>query len=340
MAIQRTAVPPHESPGDPETGLIFARVLDGHGHASPLAWEDCRCWRPVSPEQTLWIHMDRTVPSVEAWLTGELGFSEATAEALVAWETRPRAFREGDALVTVLRGINFNPNAEPEDMITLRMWARSNRVLTLRRRPLQTPTELIAQLDCGRGPHRTGDLVTAIIEQLVEKIGGSIVDMNEKIDELEAGDTGLSVDETLGIIATIRRNCLGLKRHMSPQHEALVHIARDPPSWLSANNARDIRETVDTLKRYLEDLDVSKESALVLQDDMNSRANAQSNRTVYLLSILAAVFLPISFVTGLLGSNVGGIPGAHHPLGFWLLVGGLAVMAALQVVLFRWLKWL
>ena len=182
--------------------------------------------------------------------------------------------------------------------------------------------------------------MTEIIEQLVDKIGGSIVDMNDKIDELEAGGTGLSVDETLGVIATIRRNCLGLKRHMSPQHEALVHIARDPPSWLSENNARDIRETVDTLKRYLEDLDVSKESAIVLQDDMNNRANAQSNRTVYLLSILAAIFLPISFVTGLLGVNVGGIPGTHAPLGFWLLLGGLGAMVAFQLLLFRWLKWL
>lgn len=333
-------LPPHDSPGDPETGLIFARVLDGRGGATPIGWEACRGWRPSSPEQTLWIHIDRTVPAVEAWLTGELGFSEATADALIASETRPRAFREGDALVTVLRGINFNPNAQPEDMITLRMWARSNRVLTLRRRPLQTPTEIIAQLDRGCGPHHTGDLVTEIIEQLVDKIGGSIVDMNDKIDELEAGGAGLSVDETLGVIATIRRNCLGLKRHMSPQHEALVHIARDPPSWLSENNARDIRETVDTLKRYLEDLDVSKESAIVLQDDMNNRANAQSNRTVYLLSILAAIFLPISFVTGLLGVNVGGIPGTHAPLGFWLLLGGLGAMVAFQLLLFRWLKWL
>jgi zinc transporter len=323
---------------DPQTGLIFARVLDGHGGAAPVAWEQCASWRPSSPEQTLWLHIDRTAPGVEAWLIDTLGFSEATAEAMVANETRPRAFREGDALVTVLRGINFNPHAQPEDMITLRMWANRNRVLTLRRRPLQTPSELLAELDRGSGPHRTGDLVTEIAVQMVAKIGGSILDMNERIDQLEDG--GEDAETTLGVIATIRRNCLALKRHMSPQHEALVQIARDPPSWLSENNCRDIRETVDTLKRYLEDLDVSKESALVIQDDLDSRAAARSNRTIYLLSVAAAIFLPLGFVTSLLGVNVGGIPWVDEPSGFAMLVAALVAMVAVQLVLFRWLKWL
>ncbi len=326
--------------GDPRTGLIFARVLDGRGGAQPLAWEECARWHPAHVRETLWLHIDRTVPGVEKWLIDELGFSEATAEALVTDETRPRAFREGDALITVLRGINFNPDAQPEDMITLRMWASNNRVLTLRRRRLQTPRELQLRLDRGDGPHDTGDLVTEIIEQLVAKIGGSILDMNEKIDQLEADEAGLAMEETLRVIATIRRNCLGLKRHMSPQHEALEQIGRNPPRWLSENNQRDIRETIDRLKRYLEDLDVSKESALVLQDDINNRANARANRTVYLLSVAAAIFLPLSFVTGLWGVNVGGIPLLDEPYGFWMLLGALGAMLVAQLIVFKWLKWL
>lgn len=331
--------PSHAAPGDPLTGLIFARVLDGQGGARPIDWDACRHWRPAAPEQTLWLHMDRTVAGVETWLTGELGFADATAEALVEDETRPRAFREGDALVTVLRGINMNPNAEPDDMITLRMWASAHRVLTLRRRPLQTPSELVAQLDRGAGPHRTGDLVTEMIVQMVEKIGASVNDMNDAIDRLEQEPVD-DVEATLGRIATIRRNCLGLQRHMSPQHEALVHIARDPPSWMSQNNCRDVRETIDTLKRYLEDLDVSKESAIVLQDDLNSRAAARSNRTVYLLSVAAAIFLPLSFITSLLGVNVGGVPGLHEPNGFWILLALLGGLTVIQLLIFRWLKWL
>ncbi|MBO9712909.1 zinc transporter ZntB [Sphingomonas sp.] len=334
------ASPENGYAGHPETGLIFARMLDGRGGARPIDWAHCAGWSPSTPGETLWLHIDRTARGVEPWLIADLGFSQATAEALTADETRPRAFREGDALVTVLRGVNFNPDAQPEDMITLRMWASNNRVLTLRRRPLQTPRDLLLQLERGHGPRTTGDLVTEMIEQLIAKIGGSILDMNAKIDELELRSDDMDAEEVLGVIANIRRNCLGLKRHMSPQHEALEQIGRNPPHWLSENNQRDIRETIDRLKRYLEDLDVSKESAIVLQDDINNRANARSNRTVYLLSVAAAIFLPISFVTSLLGVNVGGIPGTQEPMGFWILIAALVALVVAQLAIFRWLKWL
>lgn len=326
--------------GDPRTGLLFARVLDGAGGARPIEWSRCEHWWPANPRETLWIHVERTAPCVREWLVEQLGFSEETAESLLDDETRPRAYREGEALVAVIRGVNLNPNAQPEDMITLRLWAGGNRVLTLRRRPLQTPRDIVNLLDKGQGPRSTGDLVTEIIEQTVAKIGGSILDMNQRIDELEVASDTMDPVELLDVISTIRRNCLGLKRHMSPQHEALEQIGRNPPDWLSAANRRAIRETIDRLKRYLEDLDVSKESAILLQSELDSRAAAQSNRIAYLLSIGAAVFLPLSFLTGLLGVNVGGIPWTHEPNGFWLLCVILTAMVAVQLAVFRWLKWL
>jgi len=109
---------------------------------------------------------------------------------------------------------------------------------------------------------------------------------------------------------------------------------------MSETNRRDIRETIDRLSRYIEDLDVSKESAIVIQDDINNRATAESNKTMYMLSIIAAIFLPLSFFTGLLGINVGGIPGTNSTDGFWVTVAILAGVLAIQVYIFRRLKWL
>ena len=79
---------------------------------------------------------------------------------------------------------------------------------------------------------------------------------------------------------------------------------------------------------------------MVLQDELRARAVARSDRTNYLLTIIAAIFLPLGFVTGLLGINVGGIPGADAPHGFWLaclLIGGVATF---QWWVFRRLRWL
>ena len=326
-----------------EGGLIFARVIAADGGLTKIDWTRGSGWTPGSPGDTLWLHLDRTVPDVVAWLgdeTGGLGLSDATVDALTSNENRPRAFREGDTLVTILRGINFNPDAQPEDMVAMQLWCDGTRVVTLRRQRLQTPFDVLATMESGRGPRTAGDLFTELVEQTVTKMNRSIVDMNDRIDVLEEVDDDYPVDDILDTIADIRRNCLALKRYMSPQHEALLQITRDAPSWLSDTNRRDIRETIDRLSRYIEDLDVSKESAIVIQDDINNRATAQSNKTIYMLSIIAAIFLPLSFFTGLLGINVGGIPGTNSHDGFWITVAILVGVLAIQIAIFRKLRWL
>ncbi len=327
-----------------ENGLIFARVIGGDGTPTSVEWSEGRAWSAASPDEFLWLHLDRTVPDVIDWLgattDGGLGLSEATVEALTSDENRPRAFREADTLVTILRGINFNPDAQPEDMVAMQLWCDGTRVVTLRRQRLQTPFDVLATMERGRGPRTAGDLFTELVEQTVAKMNRSIVDMNDRIDELEEVDDDFPVETILTTIADIRRNCLALKRYMSPQREALLQITRDPPGWLGETNRRDIRETIDRLSRYIEDLDVSKESALVIQDDINNRATAQSNKTIYMLSIIAAIFLPLSFFTGLLGINVGGIPGTNSDNGFWVTVVFLAGVLGVQLLIFRKLRWL
>ena len=324
----------------PSSGLLFGRVLDGQGGAREIDWDEAKNWQPASPSETLWIHLDRTVPAVSKWLAEGMGFSDTTVEMLTTNENRPRAFQEDGALIAVLRGINFNPGAKPEDMIAMQLYADDHRLITLRRRRLQTPRDVLALLDAGHGPKTIGSLVTELIEQLVVRMSKAILDMNERLDHLERADLKEDFDEALDDIAVIRRNCLALKRHMSPQHEALTAIGREAPKWMSEANKRDVREIIARLHRYLEDLDVSKESALLIQDDLNSRAASQSNKTMYMLSIVAAIFLPLGFLTGLLGINVGGMPGVDNAHAFAITVVLLIIIMVVQLLVFRKLKWL
>ncbi len=323
-----------------EAGLVFGCVLDGRGGCRRVGWPEAIGWNPGRAGEVLWLHLDRTDPYVREWLATDDRTSEATLELLLSNETRPRAYRDEDQLIMVLRGINLNPGAEPEDMIAMQMLVDSSRVITLRRRKLQTPRDLLGELEVDKGACTVGDLVCGLIERLVSRMNHSIVEMNGRIDEMEAEAPQTDPGILLSDIADIRRNCLALKRHMSPQHEALVELQRASPDWMSEDNRDEVRETIDRLRRYLEDLDVSKESVLVLQDDLNNRAANRMNRTMYSLSIVAAIFLPLSFITGLLGINVGGMPGINSQSAFWITVGVLVVILGLQFWIFRRLKWL
>ncbi|WP_427964529.1 CorA family divalent cation transporter [Altererythrobacter sp.] len=332
--------PDQAEDGNGDNPLIFGRVLDGQGAGRPVTWDEARAWQPDGDGEVLWVHLCRTRPGVEEWLR-ELEISEPTRELLVSDKTRPRAFREGETLVATLRGINFNPDAQPEDMLSMQLWCDGKRLLTLRRLPLQTPRYVLKMIDRREaGPNDCGALITEITEAMITRMNRSIVDMNEHIDELEERDPEDDPEGMLEKIATIRRNCLGLKRHMGPMHEALEAISRVAPEWFEDHDRREIAESIDRLRRYLEDLDISKESAVVLMDDIRGRSIARNERTNYLLTIVAAIFLPLSFVTGLLGINVGGMPGVQDADAFWIVVGMCAAIFLAMLALFWKWKWL
>ncbi len=325
--------------------LLFGRVLDGRGGGQPIAWEPAQGWHPKTEGEFLWLHLDRTAQGVAEWLESELGIPEPTAELLTSEATRPRALRDdAETLAATLRGINFNPGAEPEDMVSMQLWSDGARVITLRRLPLQTPRDVLAEVDGGKGPTDAGALVTDLIEHLVRRMNRAIVDMNDEIDRLEELDFAEEDNEALlAKISVIRRNCLALQRHMGPMHVALESISRDAPDWFEKHDRREIGETIALLRRFLDDIDVSKESAVVLMDELRSRALAQSEKTNRRLTLVATVFLPLSFLVGLFGINVGGMPWAQipgHPLGFWWVTALCAIFALLTVWLFRRWKWL
>ncbi len=255
-----------ESPVDGP--MLFGRVLDGEGRGRPISWAQAQVWQPGAPGEVLWIHLCRNRPGVSEWLDQGLHVSEPTREWLTSDATRPRALREGGTLVATLRGINFNPGAEPEDMISMQLWCDGTRLVTLRRYPLQTPRVILADIDDGKGPGDAGRLITELTEAMINRMSSAIVDMNDHIDMLEERDGEGDTDATLARISIIRRNCLGLKRHMAPQHEALEAISRTAPPWFEDHDRREMSDSIDRLRRYLDDLDISKESAMVLQDEI------------------------------------------------------------------------
>ena len=131
-----------------------------------------------------------------------------------------------------------------------------------------------------------------------------------------------------------------LRRYLAPQREALMKLQTEKITWLSDNDRLHLRETTDRLIRYTEDLDSVKDRAAVTQEELVNRLSEQMNARMYVLSLVAAVFLPLGFLTGLLGINVGGIPGSENQSAFLVFMIILAIVVVLQMVIFKRKKWL
>lgn len=115
-------------------------------------------------------------------------------------------------------------------------------------------------------------------------------------------------------LSEIRREAIMLRRYLSPQRDAMTRLPAESVPWLSDANRLHLKEATDRLVRCIEDLDSARDRAAVTQGELANRLSEQLNTRMYVLSLVAAVFLPLGFLTGLLGINLGGIPGSEKPL--------------------------
>jgi zinc transporter len=314
-------------------GLVSAHLLDGAGGGRPLSWDEVRAWRPE--QGALWLHLDLSRPEVRAWLESESGLDRLAAQALTATETRPRSVVEGERLLVVLRGMNLNPQADPADMVALRAAIEPRRAITVRRRRLLAAEDLRQALARGAGPRSTGDLVAMLAALLVERMEPTLHALDEEMDAFEEAITAESGEQVRARLGPLRRRAIALRRHLAPQRDALARMVVERTPLLDELARAQLREVADRVTRYVEDLDALRERAAVAQEELLNRMSAQMNRTMYLLSIVAAIFLPLGLLTGLLGINVAGVPGTETSNAFWIVCAVLAGLAAVQVWLFR-----
>jgi len=322
---------------DHPDGLVAAFLLDGAGGGRTLDFAQVRRWQPA--DGLLWVHMDLAAPATERWLAGEAGLDPMVAEALLQIETRPRGLPLKDGLLVVLRGVNLNPGADPEDMVSLRMWITAERIVTTRRRRLLSVDDTRAAIAEGRGPVSPGDFVVAMADRLMERAARVVGDLDEAVDQLEEEVLKAESHALRSALADVRREAIGLRRYLAPQREALTRLCVEPHPLLSAVDRMRLREVADAATRHVEDLDAARERAAVVHEELASRLSEQMNQRMYVLTIVAALFLPMGFVTGLLGINVGGIPGVDDPRAFAIVTGLLAALAVGVLAVFKWRRW-
>lgn len=324
---------------DEEDGLLFAYVLDGSGGARGLDWAGIEAWRPE--DGTLWVHLDRTGEHARSWVTDHTGIDEATTKTLLMpIATRPRVQRIGDGLLVILRGVNLNPGDDPDDMVGLHMWIDPNRIITLRRRRLMAGAAVRDLLLKNVGPRGPGDFLAEIAEQLLEPIVPVIGRLDESVDEIQA-ELLTSTDAPLRTrLHKVREEAITLRRYLAPQRDAMSRLQSEHLDWIGDLDRAYLRETADRTLRFVEDLDSIRERAAIAQDELNNRVNDQMNRTMYLLTVVATLLLPASLLTGLLGINVGGMPGVEWKWAFAFVAVLIPALAVLQFFALRWLKWI
>ena len=235
----------------------------------------------------------------------------------------------------ILRGVNLNPGAEPEDMISARLWLEESKVVGVWLRPLMAVRDLFDAIERNQAPVSPGDLVAKLALRLADRAEPTVAMLNERIDALEEQVLAEAGSVPRGQLADIRRTAIVLRRYMLPQRDALTTLEIEDLRWLAERDRSRIREAADRVTRLGEELDALRDRAQIVHDQIMDKRSELMNRQMLVLSVVAAIFLPLGLLTGLLGINVGGIPGADNPWAFLIVCAVLVLVAAIQIWFFR-----
>lgn len=281
-----------------------------------------------------WVHLHRNDDDARRWLDAS-GLDGFVIEALTADETRPRCTVHGDGVVLNLRGVNLNPGAEPEDMISVRFWLEDRRIIGVWVRALQALHDLTVSMERNQAPTTPGDLIAKLALRLADRAEPTVAELNERLDAIEDEVLSQASRQPRAALGDIRRTAITIRRYMVPQRDALTTLEIEDLDWLSGLDRSRIREAGDRVTRLGEELEAIRDRAQILHDElMDQRAEAMNKNTL-VLSVVASIFLPLGLITGLLGINVGGIPGADNPWAFWTVCLVLVAIALVQFLLLR-----
>jgi zinc transporter len=282
-----------------------------------------------------WVHLDVNNPKSEDWLKEEVGYlDEIIIDALLAEDTRPRLVEYKTGSMIILRGVNLNKNAEPEDMVSVRIWVDDKRIITAQKRNIKAINDMAKKVKAGAYFASSGEFIADFCYDLADHIEPIIDGLTDITDKVEDKILDKIFDENLREdVITVKRQAITLKRHMAPQRDVINSLKNCRQSWICDADKRHFQENFENISRYVEDLDEIKERAHVVHDEMANAISRKLNKNMYLISVLTAIFMPLTFITGLFGMNVGGIPMDNSSAGFWLVAVSLSILALIPAIL-------
>lgn len=226
-----------------------------------------------------------------------------------------------------------------KDMVSIRLWVNTNHVFSLQRRSLKAIKDIQELIIAEKGPANTGQFISMLCKRLYERMDPVFSELNEKIDAIEERIIENVDTNERQSINSFRKQAIIFKRYIAPQKDIILNLINTEKKWIRSTNKRQLQENLNLITRHVENLDLIRERAQIIKDELVAGITDKMNKNMYMLSVITAIFFPLGFLTGLLGINVGGIPGTDNTNAFFIFCGILLGVILFQILLFKKLKW-
>lgn len=323
----------------PPSFVLFAHALSGPERGNVLT--ERSLLNALRDDAPAWVHLDGKQSGADEWIARHLDYLDPQAiEALLDVDTRPRMTVLGDGMILILRGMNFNAGEDPEDMVSVRMWIDAHRIVTISRKRVMAIERMNEAMTTGEGPADAGAFLVKLVEDLTFNIANFQKDLDTRAVEMEHQVISGSSEGLRKQVVDMRLKIIAARRFLGPQRDALSAIGLARLDFLDPPTHREIQEEQLKMIRVVEDMDELRDQAMILREELSGQLSDRLNRNMFVLSILSAIFLPLGFLTGLFGVNVGGLPGLEDRNAFLWLCLAMGALVLLQLLLLWRLRWI
>ena len=282
---------------------------------------------PCAPNEFLWLHFSLSNAGSEPWLKKYLTLPDTFYESLHSDVDATHLEQEGDSLVARIHDVLFDftfdvPVATTTLCVTPRVLVSAHarpwrsieqlRVAVQSGQIFRSPIEILARL--------LRDQANVLVE-IVRKSKRRLAPMEEQLPK--------RISVSRSELSSLRRMLFRLQRLLAPEPAAFFRLLKQPPGWISQDELQNLQQAAEKFSRAVGDTASLVERVKQLQEELAALVSEQTNGTLFLLTMVTVLALPINLVASLFGMNVGGIPLNQHPYGFFLVLSPLLLLTAL-----------
>ncbi len=314
--------------------VIFAYSFNSEGKATKLSNKQVA--DELENNGLAWVHLDANSKPIKQWLQSEVSYLDhLIIDALTADETRPRVMEFDSGLLLILRGVNLSKDSEPEDMVSIRAWVDAERIITIQRREMKSLFDLRDQVENGKPVKNSGEFIYNLLYQTLFVTSPFLYALGDKVDDLEEKIMTTHDIAFREEVLQIRTKLTTFKRYLAPQREAIAKLRICEQVWTDDWAKRHFQENLDQITMMIEEVEETRDRAQILHDEIFHGLSEKLNKSMYVLSLVSSVFIPLTFFTSIFSVNIGGLPGVGKDFAFWSMMITMFVVAVLQVLLFK-----
>ena len=312
----------------PVWGYHFVPNQPAQSISSEAAVEFLTASGPCPPNEFLWLHFSLSHAASEPWLHRYLTLPDAFYESLKSDVDATHLEQDADSLVARIHDVLFDFTFDAP-VATTTLCVKPRVLVSAHARPWRSIDELRAAVQAGQVFRSPIEILARLLRDQANVLVDIVRKSKKRLSPMEELLLAKRISVSRSELGSLRRMLVRLQRLLAPEPAAFFRLLNQPPGWISQDELQNLQQAAEKFSSAISDTASLVERVKQLQEELAALVSEQTNRTLFLLTMVTVLALPINLVAGLFGMNVGGIPLSQHPYGFFFVLSPLLILTAI-----------